>query len=99
MKYYIDDNNSYIGGTDGEPLSNNEVSHAPNDARQKWNGSDYDPVVLTNAEHNAQVETELSSLYTALIPEILEWATTTLTAPQSLKDKKTEADALRHTRR
>lgn len=57
-KYYIDDSNHYIGGTDGGPLSENEVPHAPDDARQIWNGSDYDPVSAADldAELDAKVD-------------------------------------------
>lgn len=44
MRYYVNNQNNYIGGSDGDPLSENEVPFPPEDARQKWNGSDYDPI-------------------------------------------------------
>lgn len=44
MKYFIDDSNNYIGGSDNKSLSNNEVPFAPDDARQKWNGTNYDSI-------------------------------------------------------
>ena len=58
MRYYVDNNNRYIGGTDGDPLSDNEVPYAPEDARQPWNGSGYDPVSAADidAELNAKVD-------------------------------------------
>jgi len=58
MKYYVDNSNRYIGGTDGDPLSGNEVPYPPEDARQKWNGSDYDPVSAAdlNADKDKKVD-------------------------------------------
>lgn len=38
VRYYVDDQGNYLGGTDGNPLSLNEVPTAPNDAREKWDG-------------------------------------------------------------
>lgn len=58
MRYYIDDSDNYIGGTDGAPLSQNEVSFAPNDARQKWNGVSYDPVLQSALDAQADNEVE-----------------------------------------
>lgn len=52
MRYFVDDNGVYLGGTDGEALSENEVPHAPSDARQRWNGNDYDDV--SQADHDAR---------------------------------------------
>lgn len=55
MKYYIDQNNNYLGGSGDAPLSIYEVPFAPDDARQKWNGSGYDPVstAILDAEKDA----------------------------------------------
>lgn len=39
MKYYIDGAGAYLGGSDGEPLSANEVPTAPSDARETWDGT------------------------------------------------------------
>ena len=63
MKYYVDDTNHYIGGTDGEPLSANEVPFPPEDARQLWNGVDYDSVsqIDLDAEKDAQALEAASS--------------------------------------
>lgn len=41
MKYYIDSNGNYLGGTDGEPLSSNEAPTAPNNARETWDGAEW----------------------------------------------------------
>lgn len=57
MKYYVGGAGEYLGGTDGGPLSSTEVPSAPDDARQKWDGSSWDEVVLTVAE-TTQAKTE-----------------------------------------
>ena len=58
MRYFIDNNNSYLGGTDGSPLSVNEVPFAPDNARQKWNGVDYDPIEQSIIDAEADIEAE-----------------------------------------
>lgn len=59
LKYYIDDNGKYLGGTDGAPLSANEVPSAPSDARAVWNGSEWlEPINTVN--YSAQM---IGSLY------------------------------------
>ena len=39
MKYYIDKNGKYLGGSDNKPLSGYEATYAPDDARMIWDGS------------------------------------------------------------
>lgn len=59
LKYYIDDNGKYLGGTDGEPLSLNEVPSAPSDARAVWSGDEWlEPI--TTVDYSAQM---IGSLY------------------------------------
>lgn len=61
MRYYVDDNGHYIGGADSLPLSVNGVPFPPDDARQIWNGSNYDPVSEAdlNIEKDKRVDSEL----------------------------------------
>jgi hypothetical protein len=58
-KYYIDINNNYLGGFDGvaPPTGATEVSSAPDDARQKWNGSSWDFIVLSPEERLSVIST------------------------------------------
>lgn len=44
VKYYVDTTGKYLGGTDGKPLSAIEVPAPPDDARQHWNGTDFEPL-------------------------------------------------------
>lgn len=61
MRYYIDDSGHYLGGTEDTPLSSNKVPFPPGDARQVWNGSNYNPISITEIEKekDSQVESEL----------------------------------------
>ncbi len=74
MKYYINDDGKYLGATDGDPLSQNEVSYAPEDARQKWNGVGFD-AILTSAL-DAEKDTQALALakpkkaFTAIIEQL-----------------------------
>lgn len=47
-KFFVDQSGNYIGGFDGNgvpvPQGAIEVPSAPADARQKWNGTSFDPV-------------------------------------------------------
>jgi len=99
MKYYVDDTNKYIGGTDGEPLSSNEVPYAPNDARQKWNGAGYDEVIVSDAEFNDQVDAELRAIDAESIRSIREYVSAQPDAPQTLKDHEALAVSKRATRK
>lgn len=43
-KYYVDGSGNYLGGFDANPPEGAiEVSSAPDDAKQHWNGSSWDP--------------------------------------------------------
>lgn len=48
VKYYVDaDGSTYLMGTDGEPPEGSiEVPFPPQDARQKWNGSEWLPPII-----------------------------------------------------
>lgn len=58
MKYYVDKDSSYLGGADGKPLSDYEVPFPPEDARQIWNGVEYDPIsiAILDTEKNNVVD-------------------------------------------
>ncbi len=73
MKYYVDGEGNYLGGTDGKKLSNNEVSHPPAHAEQKWNGTDYDaiPAAVLEQGKDDQVEAELGTNAVRVIIEAL----------------------------
>ena len=47
VKYYVDVDGNYLGGFDGAgPDNSTEVSWAPPDARQHWNGSYWDALTI-----------------------------------------------------
>lgn len=54
-KNFIGPSGKYLGGFDGAlpPTGSIEVPFAPDDARQKWNGSSWDSVVFTDEEKAA----------------------------------------------
>jgi hypothetical protein len=55
-KYFIDLSGNYVGAFNGAnpPDGSVEVGGPPGDARQKWNGSGWDAVVLTADEISSQ---------------------------------------------
>jgi len=91
MRYYIDNSNRYIGGTDGSPLSANEVPFAPDDARQKWAGTSYLPlsVAVLNAEQDAQIEAEFTPALIAIV-NALDPANATAIIAQAKANRKAE---------
>ena len=65
IKFYVDEQNNYIGSFDGEtgkiPANAIEVPSAPDDARQKWQVNKWGPKPVI-----ATQETENDRLYAAL---------------------------------
>lgn len=90
MKYYLDNKGKYIGGTDGKPLSKNEVPKAPEDARQIWNGSDYDPVssvILDKDKSDQALESASSPALESAIEEFSEILTNAgIEVPANVKE-------------
>ena len=80
MRYFIDANNNYIGGSDTGFLSDFEVPFAPDDARQKWNGTGYD--APSQAEIDAEKATEAAQIVDspALMSAIEEFSSILQTA-------------------
>jgi len=112
MKYYVDSDGKYVGAFEmPKDKDNNELDHldvpagaqevpkAPNDARQKWNGTGYDDVVVTDTEFNAQVDAELQAIDAESIRSIREYISAQPDAPQTLKDHEALAISKRATRK
>lgn len=55
QKFYIDENNNYIGSFDGPepPKGSIEVDTPPDDGRQKWSGTGWYPLVRPYKEARA----------------------------------------------
>ena len=51
MKYYVDDAGAYLGGSDSTQLSSNEVSNAPNDASEIWDGNQWNSPEPTRQQY------------------------------------------------
>ena len=54
-KYYVDIAGNYLGGFDGAepPINAKQVSEPPTDARMKWDGVKYIPIVISDVERRA----------------------------------------------
>ncbi len=62
MKYYIDDQNHYLGGWDDNPPAGaREVPLPPDDARQPWLGDHWGPVPISLQGHIAAAQNLLDS--------------------------------------
>lgn len=76
-KFYVDADGNYLGGSDGKALSEFEVSHAPDDARQHWNGSSYDPIQLSYVEQRKisypSIQDQLDMQYWDSINNTTNW--------------------------
>jgi hypothetical protein len=69
MKYYVDEQGSYIGGFDGSvPDGGVEVSNPPNDGRQKFVDGQWQelPASVTYAENRANEYAPIEDLADAL---------------------------------
>lgn len=82
-KYFIDADNNYIGGFEGEgaepPKNAIEVPLPPDDARQKWNGSAWDALKVDERKSQSQMDKEDAILK-------IEDALSDATIPQKVRE-------------
>lgn len=72
-KYFVDEAGNYLGGFDGAgalatvPAGAIEVSNAPNDARQKWDGAKWSPTPPPPPDPTDELDAALTALDPATI--------------------------------